>query len=110
MAANPLLPFQAQAEILAQVEVHEGAHLDREIDVPDRGADIFLVAFALELDQRAEVDDAVAPQQADADAVVRSAEGDRIAFATAEAGEERADLIIVGAGIGGQYLCAGPDD
>ena len=48
MAAEPLAERGAQAEIVAREELDEAAGLDGEADIADRGADIVLVALALE--------------------------------------------------------------
>ena len=81
MAADALAKLGAEAEVAGREDLDEAAGLDGEADIADRGADIVFLALALEADRRAEVERAVAAEQAEADAVVRRLERHRRAFA-----------------------------
>ena len=72
MAAKAAAQLGADAEIARRIDVDEAADLDGEADVADRGADIVLLALALEADRGAEIDDAVMAEEAEAGAVVRA--------------------------------------
>ena len=70
VAADAPAQLGAEAEVARRMELDEAAGLDGEADIADRGADIVLVALVLEADGGAEIDDAVAAEQAEAGAVV----------------------------------------
>ena len=109
MAANALAKLGAEAEIADREDLDEAAGLDGEADIADRGADIVFLALVLEADRRAEIEGAVAAEEAEADAVVRRLERHRRAFAAEAENRERVDAVGIGARIFGIGLRAGAD-